>query len=322
MANDSQVLTLADWGKRFDPNGKVAKIVEILAQTNEILEDMLFLEGNLTTGHKTTIRTGLPEAVWRMLNRGVPKGKSTTTQVQESTGMLEVYSEVDKELVELAGDAAAFRLSEAKAFIEGINIQMARTVMYGGRETPEAFIGFAPRYNSLSAPNAENIIDAGGTGSNLTSLWLVVWGGETVHGIFPKGSKAGLQHTDKGQVTLTDENGGNFEGYRDHWQWKSGLVVRDWRYCVRICNINLSNLSAVDLVALMIEAEERIPNLNAGRAAWYCNRQLRTALRLQILNHKNVNLTQENIAGKIVASFDGMPLRRVDQILNTEGRVI
>jgi len=49
--------TLAEWAKRLDPDGKVAKIVEILNQTNEILMDMMFVEGNLPTGHRTTVRT-------------------------------------------------------------------------------------------------------------------------------------------------------------------------------------------------------------------------------------------------------------------------
>ena len=322
MANDSLVLTYADWAKRLDPNGRVDKIVEILSQTNEIHEDMLVLEGNLPAGHRTTIRAGLPEAVWRKLNQGVPSGKSSTSQITEATGMLETYSEIDKELADLNGNTAAFRLSEAKGFIEGMNVEMARTLFYGSDVTPESFIGLTPRYSSKKAANAENIIDAGGTGTTNTSLWLVVWSAETIHGIFPKGSKAGLQHEDKGQVTLTDANGGHFEGYRDHWQWKNGLAVRDWRYGVRICNINIDTLNDVDLVSLMIEAEERIPNLNAGRAAWYCNRRLRTALRKQVLNHKNVNLTQENVGGKILTAFDGIPIRRVDQLKNIEERVV
>ena len=36
----NQSLTLADHAKRQDPHGKVAKIVEILGQTNEILTDL------------------------------------------------------------------------------------------------------------------------------------------------------------------------------------------------------------------------------------------------------------------------------------------
>ncbi len=321
MANDSLVLTYADWARRLDPNGRVDKIVEILSQTNEILEDMLVLEGNLPAGHRTTIRSGLPEAVWRKLNQGVPSGKSTTSQMTEATGMLETYSEVDKELADLNGNTAAFRLSEAKAFIEGMNVKMADTLFYGSDVTPESFIGLAPRYGSKSSDNAENLIDAGGTGSSNTSLWLVVWSAETIHGIFPKGSKAGLQHEDKGQVTLTDANGGRYEGYRDHWQWKNGLAVRDWRYGVRICNIDVNKLNDIDLIGMMIEAEERIPNLNAGRAAWYCNRRIRTALRKQVLNHKNVNLTQENVGGKVLTAFDGIPIRRVDQLKNNETQV-
>ena len=47
-------LTLADWGKRVDPNGKVDKIIELLGQTNPILQDMPFVEGNLPTGHPTS----------------------------------------------------------------------------------------------------------------------------------------------------------------------------------------------------------------------------------------------------------------------------
>ena len=72
------VLTLADWAKRLDPDGKVPAIVEMLSQTNEVLADMLFKEGNLPTGERTTIRTGLPSVYWRLLNQGVAPSKSTT----------------------------------------------------------------------------------------------------------------------------------------------------------------------------------------------------------------------------------------------------
>ncbi|EPE5434245.1 major capsid protein, partial [Escherichia coli] len=79
------------WGKRVDPNGKVDKIIELLGQTNPILQDMPFVEGNLPTGHRTTIRSGLPSATWRLLNYGVQPSKSTTVQVTDSVGMLETY---------------------------------------------------------------------------------------------------------------------------------------------------------------------------------------------------------------------------------------
>jgi len=71
-------LTYMDWAKRVDDGYKIASIIELLSQTNEILDDMLVVEGNLPTGHKTTVRTGLPQATWRLLNLGVPNTKSTT----------------------------------------------------------------------------------------------------------------------------------------------------------------------------------------------------------------------------------------------------
>lgn len=189
------------------------------------------------------MRTGLPSATWRMLNYGVPPSKSTTAQVTDTVGMLETYSEVDKELADLNGQTAEFLLSESLAFLESMNQEMAETLIYGDTTVhPQRFTGLSARFNSLAAKNGVNIIDAGGTGSNLTSIWLVVWGENTVHGLFPKGSKAGLQQEHKGQVTLEDENGGKYEGYRTHFQWKNGLTVRDWRYVVRIANIDISKL--------------------------------------------------------------------------------
>src|SRR5215469_471762 len=77
-------LTYADWAKRMDDGYHVAVIIELLSQTNEILDDMLVVEGNLPTGHKTTVRTGLPQATWRLLNTGVPNAKSTTAQIVDT----------------------------------------------------------------------------------------------------------------------------------------------------------------------------------------------------------------------------------------------
>lgn len=206
-------LTLADWAKRTDPNGKVDKIVELLSQTNEILTDMMFVEGNLPTGHRTTVQSGLPSATWRLLNYGVQPSKSTTVQVTDTCGMLETYAEVDKSLANLNGNTAEFRLSEDRAFIEGMNQQMAQTLFYGDTSVnPQQFMGLSSRYSSKSAGNGQNIIDAGGTGTDNTSIWLVVWGENTVHGIFPKGQKAGLQTQNLGEQTLTDASGGKYRG--------------------------------------------------------------------------------------------------------------
>jgi hypothetical protein len=207
--------------------------------------------------------------------------------------------------------------------------EMAQTLFYGNEGTePEAFTGLAPRFNSLSAQNADNIVDGGGTGSDNTSIWLCVWGPKTGFGIYPKGSRAGLQMTDKGQVTIenVDGNGGRMEGYRTHYRWDMGLVIRDWRYFVRIPNIDVSDLNTLAntkaLINLMIQASERIRSTGSGRAAWYANRNIREKLRLGISEKIANNLTWETVEGKRVMTFDDIPVRRTDAIVNNEARVI
>jgi hypothetical protein len=328
------MLTLADWAKRLDPEGNVeVKIAEILNQTNEILEDAVFVEGNLPTGHRVTIRTGLPVVYWRSLNQGVPRSKATTAQVDESCGMLEAYSGVDKDLAELNGNTASFRLSEDVAFLEAMNQSQAQTMFYGNPATdPRQYLGLSTRYGTISgAGNSQNILDAGGVSSNNASIWLVVWGDNTVFCPFPKGSKAGLISEDDGLLTIYDANGNPFKAYQTHYQWKNGLVVKDWRYVVRIANINTANLvaesGAADLIKLMSRAMDRVPNLSMGRAAFYMNRTLFSMMRIQALN-KSQNaisiqdgLTQFGTPTKWL-DFLGVPIRKVDQLLNTEARVV
>lgn len=326
-------LTLADWAKRLDPNGQVPAVAELLSQTNEILEDCVFQEGNLPTGHRVVIRTGLPTVYWRTLNAGVPTSKSTTAQVDEACGLMEARSHIDVELAKLNGNTASFRLSEDSAFIEAMNQLQSQTLFYGNPGVdPKTFLGFATRYGAISgAGNSVNIIDAGGTGSNNTSIYLVVWGANTVFCPFPKGTQAGLHHKDLGEESVPDANGNFYQALRTLYQWKNGLVVKDWRYVVRIANINVANLvaesAAADLVKLMSRALDRIPNLNMGRPAFYMNRTVYSMLRVQALN-KSQNaisirdaMDQFGTAAKWT-DFLGVPLRKVDQLLNTEARVV
>ena len=190
----SSALTINEWAARLDPDGKSAAVIELLGQTNEMLTDMLWMQCNDGTNHKTTVRTGLPAATWRLLNYGVQKSKGTTAQVKDATGMLEAYSEIDKDLADLNGNSAEFRLGEDMAFIESMNQSMQFTVLYGSTAAnPERFTGLAPRFSAISAGQSGtintglNIIDAGGSGSTNTSIWLVGWGQNAVHGLFPQG---------------------------------------------------------------------------------------------------------------------------------------
>jgi len=321
-------LSLADWAKRLDPDGKTPKIVEMLSQTNDILDDMVYQQGNLPTGHRVTMRTGLPTVAWRLLNKGVAASKSATAQIDEQCGMLEARSEVDKDLADLNGNTAAFRLSEATAFVEAMQQEMGSTLFYGNSGlAPEEFTGLSVRYSATTAANGQNIVLGGGAGSDNSSIWLVVWGDQTCFGIFPKNTKAGLVHEDLGLGDAFDASNNRFRAYMDRWEWKTGLALKDWRYAVRIPNIDISNLvgksSAADLIELMIKAIHRIPNLGAGRAAFYTNRSVYQMLDIQKRDDviTGGGLTYDNVDGKPVMSFRGIPVRKCDALTETEALV-
>ena len=331
------VLTLNDWAKRLDPDGKTAKTVEILSQTNEILSDALFKEGNLPTGEQTTIRTGLPTVYYRQMNAGVPKSKSTTSQITENTAELTARSEVDVSVAKLNGNVKAFRLDEAMAFLEAMNQRQATTMFYGSAANPEEYVGFSNRYGDLSAGNAQNIIDAGGTSTDNLSIWLVGWGQRSTFGVFPKGSKAGISHEDLGIGDAFDSNDDRFRAYMDDWKWENGLVVKDWRYNVRIANVDVSDLTgqtgtqaataATAVLKLMSRAIDRLPTLNDVKPVFYANRTLVSLLRIAAMDKSAsaVNITESvNQFGDTIFTtrFLGIPVRIVDALLTTEARVV
>lgn len=330
---NSTVLSLLDHAKRRDSSGKTAAIVELLSQTNSILADALWKECNDGTSELTTVRTGLPTVAWRLYNVGTPPSKSTTAQVRETTGMLEAYSEVDCALAAINGDVGEFRLSEASAFLEAMNQEAAQTMFYGNSGvSPEEFTGLSVRYSSTTAGNGGNIIlGPSGSGGDNSSIWLLGWGGGQLHGIYPKGSQSGLSHRDLGEVTIEGANGigngGRMQAYRDHFKWHLGIALRDWRYCSRVANIDVSALvaksSAADLTECMIKAYHRIPNMAACSPVYYMNRTVFEYLDIQRRDDvgSGGGFTYENVDGKSIPHFRGIPVRICDALTESEQAV-
>lgn len=323
-------LTIVDWAKRLDKDGKFAVIAEQLNQTNEMLDDALWLPTTDMMSSRVTIRTGLPDVYYRMTGQAVPISKSETTQVVENCAILTGWSEIDEDQAEITGDVKMARLSEAAAFWESMNQKFCETMIYGSASNPEEFVGLANRYSSLSAGNAQNIISAGGSGSDNTSIYLMGWGPRTVHCQYPKGSKAGLQHKDHGLQVINVTEGGvekRMTVYQDQWSWKHGLILRDWRYVVRICNIDVSALIAdgagasVKLMEYMLKAVHRLPSTNNVKLAFYANRTVKEMLDIQAQNKSNVHLSVGGEEGNTKVKFRGIPIRTVDRILLTEAAV-
>lgn len=339
---------LLDWARMVDPDGTIAKIAWLLSQCNDVLKDMIFHEGNLPLGHKATVNTGLPQGTWRANNQGTPSTKPLNAQFDFSIGMLTDYSKVDKAEATLNGQIEKFRWSQDQAHIQGMSQQVATAMFYSNENTtPQQFTGFSPYYNTLTLANAKtanNVINAGGTGSSNTSLWLVGWGDDSTFAIHPKGSQAGLVYEDKGDIReLYDANGNGFEGYTSYFEWKVGLAILDWRYNVRIANIDtttsgLLGTTPPDLNVLMATAANKVPTSTKRfsgitesdapgdpvpgiNQAWYMNRTVKTSLEIQAIRDKNVLIGMKEFAGEPVLMWRDVPCRLVDALVNTEATI-
>lgn len=323
-------LTLADYSKRMGPDGKIDPIAEMLSQQNEILEDVVYKEANQPTSHVVTVRTGLPAVYWRQYNAGVPSSKSTTAQITEPCAMLEARSHIDAKLLTLNGNSAGFRLSEESPFIEAMGQEMVGKFFNGNVGSDlKTFSGLATRYSSTAAGNGGNVILAGGAGADNSSMYLVVWGEQTVFSPFPKGSRGGLATRDLGEESVQDAAGGWYQAARSLFQWDAGLVVKDWRYVVRIANIDVSDwvgvtgsqatTASTNLIKLMMRAIARIPNFQMGRAAFYANRSIQEGLMIQALEKSSSALGIKPAMSQFgnnmnQLEFMGIPVRRVDQL--------
>lgn len=337
MATIGTLKTIVDWTKQMDPDGSVSAVAELLSQTNQIMDRMLFKEGNLPTGHQISQRTGLPAVYWKLINKGTPSSKATTAQVTEQCAILSARSEVDVDSV-VGDNVEEQRLIESRAFIEAMGQEFSSTLFYGSAASPEEFVGLANRYTNLTGDgNSENILNGGGTGgSDYTSVWLVGMGEMGIYGIFPKGSTAGLQHTDKGIQDAFDSNNDRFDAYIDAYKMKAGLCVKDWRYGVRIPNLDISDMAGTTgtqattastfLPKLMSRAIDRLPSLEGVSPYFLMNRTSASLLRVLALEKSSSAVTIEeglNQFGMRIfqLKFLGIPVLINDAITNTETEV-
>lgn len=329
--NGNGLDTLLDHAKQFDPSGNIADYIEMLMQVNEILADMPYIEANKMSGHQHNIEIGLPTVYWKMLGVGVLASKGQFAQIEDACAMVESWSIVEKELADLGGNPGKYRMNKARQHVSSMGIEVTAKIFYGAASSPEQFIGLSPRYSSLSAVNKQNILDAGGTGNDNSSIWLLGMGEDKIHGIYQKGSKAGMDRTDHGEDI--EQNFGGVTGaqavvYKEQFKFKTGLSVADWRYGVRIPNIDISNLvaktNAADLMQLMIKAIYRIPNNGMGaKLKFYMNRTCMEFLDIQGRDTviAGAGITFDNVGGVRQLSFRGIPIGRCDALLETETAV-
>jgi hypothetical protein len=235
-------------------------------------------------------------------------------------------------LLKLSGNEAALRLSEARSFLESMSQEVASQIIYGnGTTEPEKFTGLAPRFNDKGAVNGGQIVDAGGTGADNTSIWFVTWSDDTCHLLYPEGTSAGVSREDKGEQRVLDGSGNAYYVKEECFTQHVGLTVRDWRQVARVANIDVSDLQAgsVDIYKYMRQAFWKLKKhrISGGRIAIYCNADVLEALDADSTPTTStsatfVRLTPTEVDGMEVMSYRGFPVRQVDAILNNEAQIV
>jgi len=332
----ASLVTLADVAK--GKNVRIGKVAEVLVQSNPILDHMPYIEMNEKTVHIESLRSNLPAVYYRKANQPIPASKSRIEERSFSAAHFESKSQIDVMVAARGGqDRVAFnRWNQAQGHIQAMAQEHADLLFYGSpSEDARKVAGFFDVLSTLSAsePTSKQMVNAGGVGSDNTSILFVDWGPNTVFGVYPAGTTAGLKREDNGKVQIigTTETSvtGTFWGWEEEFMIDHGLVVKDFRATARVCNIDISDLkaggtSAADLLKLMTRAHYRIPAAVRTKSGYvYMNSTIASFLHEQALEKVGGGggLTFANYQGEQVMMFLGRQVIVTDALLNTEAVV-
>jgi len=308
----------------------IVGVAEVLSKKNPSIGDMTMVQGTHETSNQVKVRTSLPTTSLTALYEGVAASRGGHTILSDTVAMFESRSEVDERELEIQGNPDRYRALEAQPHLESMAQRVATSIFYGSPKTNQReFMGLAARYSTPSADDTNqgfNMIDGGGAGADNTSIWLVCWGERKVTGFYPKNNPdVGLRMRKAASTERVDDASGNpYDVYTDKFMWKMGLSVYDWRYVVRICNIDVSDLSAdmstgANLHDLLAKAIHIPPDLNG--AVLYGSRYLMSMYSQQRNYITNVRFPKNDAPARIIEDFAGIPFKREDAILETEAKI-
>jgi hypothetical protein len=310
--------------------GGIVRVAEVLVEENEALADIPWSAGNQLTGDIHYKRTVMPNAHRRNINQGIKA--SVSKKEAETDTCIEIVSRsvVDMGELKIAPDAAAYLALEARPHIAVMGENVVRTIFYG--DDAGGVLGIRTRYNKIAgAPKdrARQIIDAGGTGSNLTSVYIVKWAPEEVTGIYPKNTTMGLQTVILTNQLVPDKDGELFRAHITDYSQFIGLKLRDQRFAARVCNIDMDDIStdATARQALfrhLITAKNRIYHVSQGRVVMYMSPDLANIIELAAFEKENTVVGYKDglTSDTRILTFSGIPIRKNDFQADPETKVV
>ncbi len=167
----------------------------------------------------TLIRSELPTVQFRNANEGTDAVKSKYELKEFPTYILNPRAEIDKVIADRSEDGiGALMTDEQSGILESSMIEMGEKFYYGtGKKSTKSFKGLKDSVDS------DMIISAGGTGNNLTSVYLVRFGQKDVQWIFGGGGQ--FEFSEIIEETLYDEKKNPFPGFSSYLNASPGLQI-------------------------------------------------------------------------------------------------
>lgn len=322
----------ADAGARF------VMPKRILDRMTPLVKMLPMVASNNILSNIATRTDSLPIASTRRFNEGILATASKNAPINDPIAMFQDYSEVDMDLWKLQNNPNMWRSDQDMNHIEGLFQLMESMLFYGSlAQNPGSFNGLATRFNNLeSYPNGDtswqpNVWNGGQTTGNVTSAWMIEFSEDSVYGIYPANSMAGLSVRDLGEVTKerpsgTGAVGGNYmyQVLRTMLSWYMGMQIADERCVQRICNINPIALSTGNFDEnIFIQAKNQLPRSGeTSGTVILVNRNLKTQIDIRACSQKINAYTMfkpgMDVFGSPVTEFQGIPIYVAEKILNTE----
>lgn len=313
-------LTSLEVAKRsgFSPDSR--RVIEELNAFNELLIDAPIVEANEGTVDSHLVRTAIPHGQLRGYNQGVGKGSSQTKTIKDVISNIEIYSTVDKQLIDESAHPKELMQSEQNAFIEGLSQDITDQLVYGNNDNDvRETNGLAIRRKSLGT----YCISMGGSNSgHLTSIYLIKWGMDKARIIYPRGAKnAGVEYNYLGEKTVSDGNGGEYQAYRAHYRIARGLSVGHEASIIRLCNIDVTASNIGNAIAEKIVQVMPLLARGSGTVSIACNSVVKGLMNIAAINKSNVLLPREDPWGNEVLQIGNARFRECPSILLTEATV-
>src|SRR6185437_14203624 len=183
----------------LDAGARFVMPKRILDRMTPLVKMLPMVASNNILSNIATRTDSLPVASTRRFNEGILATTSKNAPINDPIAMFEDYSEVDMALWKLQNNPNAWRSDQDMNHIEGLFQLIESMLFYGSlSQNPGAFNGLATRFNNLeSFPNGDtswqpNVWDGGARNVNCTSAWMIEFSEDSVYGIYPSNSMAGL----------------------------------------------------------------------------------------------------------------------------------